>query len=190
MSLLVRTWNLFHGNATPPERRGFLEEMVRLVASDGPDVVCLQEVPVWALRGLEGWSGMTAFGAVAARPRAWSAELGRLVTELDHGLLRSALTGQANAILLSRSLHARDERALVVSRGGERRVCQAVRIAGEAKATGRVCLWVAIHQQGSDLSSGKRGRQINGGGGLSHSAFLVGNGDYVSHGFRLEEAPC
>jgi len=130
VSLLVRTWNLFHGNATPPERRGFLEEMVRLVASDGPDVVCLQEVPVWALRRLEGWSGMTAFGAVAARPRAWSAELGRLVTELDHGLLRSALTGQANAILLSRSLHARDERALVVSRGGERRVCQAVRVAG------------------------------------------------------------
>ena len=130
MSLLVRTWNLFHGNATPPERRGFLEEMVRLVASDGPDVVCLQEVPVWALRRLEGWSGMTAFGAVAARPRAWSAELGRLVTELDHGLLRSALTGQANAILATRSLRASDERTHVMSRGGERRVCHAVRLAG------------------------------------------------------------
>jgi len=44
--LLVRTWNLFHGNAVPPERRAFLEEMVRLAAADGPDVLALQEVPV------------------------------------------------------------------------------------------------------------------------------------------------
>jgi endonuclease/exonuclease/phosphatase family metal-dependent hydrolase len=127
--LLVRTWNLFHGNAVPPERRGFLEEMVRLITADDPDVVCLQEVPVWALRHLEDWSGMAAFGAVAARPRLWSAKLGRLITEVDHGVFRSALTGQANAILLARALRARDERTLVVSRGGERRVCQAVRIA-------------------------------------------------------------
>jgi endonuclease/exonuclease/phosphatase family metal-dependent hydrolase len=128
--LLVRTWNLFHGNAVPPERRGFLEEMVRLVTEDGPDVVCLQEVPVWGLQHLEQWSGMAAFGAVAARPRLRSAELGRLITEVDHGLFRSALTGQANAILVAHDVRARDERTLVVSRGGERRVCQAVRIAG------------------------------------------------------------
>jgi endonuclease/exonuclease/phosphatase family metal-dependent hydrolase len=128
--LLVRTWNLFHGNAVPPERGGFLEEMIRLVTADGPDVVCLQEVPVWALRRLEHWSGMTALGAVAARPRLWSAELGRLITELDHGLFRSALTGQANGILLTRSLRVRQERTLAVSRSGERRVCQAVRVDG------------------------------------------------------------
>jgi endonuclease/exonuclease/phosphatase family metal-dependent hydrolase len=128
--LLVRTWNLFHGNAVPPERRGFLDEMVHLVTADGPDVVSLQEVPVWALRHLEEWSGMTAVGAVAAQPRLRSAELGRLVTELHHGLFRSALTGQANAILLARPLHVRDERSLVVSRGGERRVCLAVRVDG------------------------------------------------------------
>src|SRR5438552_3759744 len=127
--LRVRTWNVFHGNALPPERRGFLEEMVRLVTADGPDVVCLQEVPVWALRHLEEWSGMAALGAVAARPRLWSAELGRLLTEAHHGLLRSALTGQANAILLSRALRVGQERTLAVSRGGERRVCQAVRVA-------------------------------------------------------------
>jgi endonuclease/exonuclease/phosphatase family metal-dependent hydrolase len=128
--LLVRTWNLFHGNAVPPERRGFLEEMVRLVTADRPDVVCLQEVPVWALRHLEDWSGMAALGAVAARPRLRSAELGRLITEMHHSFLRSALTGQANAILLTRALRVREERTLAVSRGGERRVCQAVRVAG------------------------------------------------------------
>jgi endonuclease/exonuclease/phosphatase family metal-dependent hydrolase len=127
--LLVRTWNLFHGNAVPPERRGFLEEMVRLVTADGPDVVCLQEVPVWALRHLEDWSRMAALGALAARPRLWSAELGRLITEVDHGLFRSALTGQANAILLTRALRVLQERTLAVSRSGERRVCQAVRVA-------------------------------------------------------------
>src|SRR5205809_6658900 len=114
--LLVRTWNLFHGNAVPPERGGFLEEMIRIVTADGPDVVCLQEVPVWALRRLEDWSGMAALGAVAARPRLWSAELGRLITKIDHGLLRSALTGQANAILLTRALRVRQGRRLAVSR--------------------------------------------------------------------------
>lgn len=145
MPLLVRTWNLFHGNAVPPERRGFLEEMVRLVTADGPDVVCLQEVPAWALARLEGWSGMAAFGAVAARPRVWSAELGRVVTKIDQGLLRSALTGQANAILLTRGLHARDERRLVLSRRGERRVCQAVRVAG-------VGLVGNFHVTGGDLA--------------------------------------
>jgi endonuclease/exonuclease/phosphatase family metal-dependent hydrolase len=129
VQLLVRTWNVFHGNAVPPERRGFLEEMVRLVTADGPDIVCLQEVPVWALRHLEDWSGMAALGAVAARPRLWSAELGRLITEVDHGRLRSAVTGQANAILLTRALRVRQERTLTVSRGGERRICQAVRVA-------------------------------------------------------------
>jgi endonuclease/exonuclease/phosphatase family metal-dependent hydrolase len=127
--LLVRTWNVFHGNAVPPERRGYLEEMIRLVTADEPDVVCLQEVPVWALRHLEDWSGMAALGAVAARPRLWSAELGRWITEMHHSLLRSALTGQANAILLARALRVREERKLTVSRGGERRVCQAVRVA-------------------------------------------------------------
>lgn len=100
MPLLVRTWNVFHGNANPPERRGFLEEMVRLASADEPDVLCLQELPVWALRWLEEWSGMRSFGAVAARPLLRSAEIGRLITELHHGLFRSAVAGQANAILM------------------------------------------------------------------------------------------
>jgi endonuclease/exonuclease/phosphatase family metal-dependent hydrolase len=136
VSLLVRTWNLFHGNAVPPERRAFLDEMVRLVTADGPDVVSLQELPVWALRHLEAWSGMRAVGAVAARPRLRSAELGRLVTELDHGLLRSALTGQANAILLAPALRMIEERSQVVSRGGERRICLAARVDGVGLVAG------------------------------------------------------
>lgn len=129
MAILVRTWNLFHGNAMPPERRGYLRAMVELVSADEPGIACLQEVPLWALRHLEAWSGMRSFGAVAARPRA-GAELGRWLTELHHGLLRSAVTGQANAILVARQLDAREEGMLVISESGERRVCQAVWVGG------------------------------------------------------------
>jgi len=129
--LLVRTWNLFHGNAVPPGRRAFLGQMARLVTEDGPDVVCLQEVPVWALARLGEWSGMAAVGSVAARPRLGSARLGGAITSLHPGLLRSALTGQANAILVARRLRVGEQRTFVVSRRGEgeRRVCHAVRLA-------------------------------------------------------------
>jgi endonuclease/exonuclease/phosphatase family metal-dependent hydrolase len=96
--VLVRSWNLFHGNSVPPQREGFLDEMLRLAAADDPDVLCLQEVPAWAL-------GRFAAGDVAARPAIGPlpipAELGRRLTEPNHGLLRSAFSGQGNAIQVS-----------------------------------------------------------------------------------------
>jgi endonuclease/exonuclease/phosphatase family metal-dependent hydrolase len=95
--MLVRTWNLYHGNASPPERRAFLRNMVELVTGDGPDIVCLQELPVWALPYLERWSGMHATTAVARKPLLRFGA--RAVTDLHHGLLRSAVTGEADAIL-------------------------------------------------------------------------------------------
>jgi endonuclease/exonuclease/phosphatase family metal-dependent hydrolase len=153
VALLVRTWNVFHGNAVPPVRRSFLERMVRLVTADDPDVVCLQELPVWSLARLETWSGMAAAGAVAARPRLgpvpWPAQAGRIVTELDHGLLRSAFTGQANAVLVARRHRILEAETIVLNTprfrraqarwlgldlvtrlawAKERRVCQAVRV--------------------------------------------------------------
>ena len=144
MPVLVRTWNVFHGNAVPPERRAYLEEMVRLATADRPDVLCLQEVPLWALGRLAAWTGMEAFGAVAARPRLRSARLGKVLTDIHHGLLRSALTGQANAILVGPPLRVSEERRSLLSQPGEgeRRVCQAVRVegvgvVGNFHATGR-----------------------------------------------------
>jgi endonuclease/exonuclease/phosphatase family metal-dependent hydrolase len=159
-AVLVRTWNVFHGNAKPPECRAFLEEMVRLASADEPDVLCLQEVPVWALAELGSWSGMAAFGAVAARPSLGpfpsTAGIGRALTELDHGLLRSAFTGQANAVLVSPRLRGAAEPALVLNSRSfrraqarwlgldlvarlawarERRVCQAVRVTDAEGAT-------------------------------------------------------
>jgi endonuclease/exonuclease/phosphatase family metal-dependent hydrolase len=151
--VLVRTWNLFHGNTKPPQRPAFLEEMVRLAVSDEPDVVCLQEVPPWALPSLGDWSGYGAVGDVAAPPTIGplpsTAQIGRVLTDLHHGLLRSAFSGQANAILVSPRLRVHEHRVLVLNPrrfraaqartlglrvttrlawGKERRVCQVLRL--------------------------------------------------------------
>jgi endonuclease/exonuclease/phosphatase family metal-dependent hydrolase len=147
--LLVRTWNLFHGNASPPERRGFLETMVKLASSDRPGVLCLQELPVWSFGELARWSGMTAVADVAQRPRfvvvPVPAELGRAVTATNHGLFRSAFTGQGNAILVDAGLRVLERRVLPLNLWSfrrrldvgaldrlawarERRVCQVLRV--------------------------------------------------------------
>jgi endonuclease/exonuclease/phosphatase family metal-dependent hydrolase len=147
--VLVRTWNAFHGNSVPPGRKSFLQEGVRMVTEDRPDVVCLQELPVWALARLEAWSGMGGVGAVARRPSLGplplTAELGRRLTELNPGLLRSAFSGQANAILTRQRVleshvlalnplefrHRHRDALTLVERlawARERRVCQAVRL--------------------------------------------------------------
>ena len=124
MGLLVRTWNLFHGNADPPERHAYLDEMIRLIVEGDPDVVCLQEVPLWALTELEGWSGLRSFPAPAAPARLGPAPLlpavGRALTALHHGMLRSAFTGQANAVIAARALRPLDERRLVLNDRGFR----------------------------------------------------------------------
>src|SRR5437660_1188354 len=87
--------------------------MVELVADGDPDVVCLQEIPVWAAGHLGDWSGMDVAWAVGARPLLWSAELGRRVTDLNHGLLRSAFTGEGIAILTKPGLGGEIRRAQV-----------------------------------------------------------------------------
>jgi len=142
VSLLVRTWNVFHGNTHPPERQGHLEAMVQLATADRPDVLCLQEVPVWALQRLEAWSGMRSFGAVAARPLLGSAELGRVITELHHGIFRSAVAGQANAILVRPELEPRDSSSIVLNPPGFRR-----RIGRELGLDARLRLAWAKHRR-------------------------------------------
>lgn len=123
--MVVRTWNLFHGNSVPPGRAAHCREMIELAAADRPDVLVLQEVPVWALAHLGEWSGMQALGEIAQPPRMGpfpgSAQLGRVLTELNHGLLRSALTGQANAILLRDDTRVLDRRRLVLNTRSFRR---------------------------------------------------------------------
>jgi endonuclease/exonuclease/phosphatase family metal-dependent hydrolase len=128
VATLVRSWNVFHGNTLPPTRRSYLEAMVRLATEDGPDVVCLQEVPVWALPRLERWSGMQAFVGVARRPLV---PFGGWITRLHNGLFRSWLAGQANVILAApRCEVSRHVERQVSEPGRERRICHAIRIEG------------------------------------------------------------
>lgn len=100
MRLLVRTWNVAHGRTFPSSGRDRLEEMVRRVTSDDPDVVCLQEVPLWAFEQLGSWSAMNVVAAAARRAPA--GPLGRLATARTPRVFRSGLTGQGNVILVSK----------------------------------------------------------------------------------------
>jgi endonuclease/exonuclease/phosphatase family metal-dependent hydrolase len=130
MSLLVRSWNIHHGMTLPHARRNYLEQAVRLISSNRPDVVCLQEVPLWSRRRLESWSSMSLIWN--STRRVWfPPRLGGWVTRLNQGFFRSAVSGQANAILLGRHLQPLERRWTVISRGRrERRICQAVRLQG------------------------------------------------------------
>lgn len=128
--MLIRSWNLFHGNTFPPGRRSRLEQMVRLATDDGPDALCLQEVPLWALSWLPRWSGMTVQHVVTRRALlgVW---LGGAITRLHNGLFRSSLAGQANAILLAPGLEPREHRWLRIDEHRrEPRLCHAVRLDG------------------------------------------------------------
>jgi endonuclease/exonuclease/phosphatase family metal-dependent hydrolase len=158
--MLVRSWNLFHGNTVPPQRSAFLDEMLRIATADHPDVFCAQEVPAWAL-------GRFTAGEVAARPTFGpvpiTAALGRRLTERNHGLLRSAFSGQGNAMLVGASLRVlarsvltlnprrfRNAQARALGLGTiarlawakERRVVQALRLADEG---GRTFLVANLH---------------------------------------------
>jgi endonuclease/exonuclease/phosphatase family metal-dependent hydrolase len=136
VGLVIRTWNLYHGRTHPKTGQTYLDQMVRLASLDAPDVVALQEVPLWALGRLERWSGMRAVWAVAV-PNVLG-PVARFITDLDPARMKFALAGQANAILLNRRFEVGEERTLVLNpdvkrlewvRGGrQRRVCQAVEI--------------------------------------------------------------
>src|SRR5206468_12886870 len=106
----------------------FLAEASELAATGGPDVGCLQEIPAWGLGRLGEWSGMTALPALAARPMLGPlpipARLGRRLTRLNHGLFRSAFSGQGNAILVAPSLRVTlHEQVVLNPRGFRRQQC-------------------------------------------------------------------
>ena len=149
--MLVRSWNLFHGNTVPPGRRAHLDAMVELASADEPGVLCLQEVPAWAL------SRFTA-GDVAERPSLGPLPIppaaGRALTDLNTGLFRSLFAGQGNAIQLGTGLRVLEHRVLALNShrfrraetrkleldlvarlawAKERRIVQAVRVAGAGR---------------------------------------------------------
>jgi len=146
--VLIRSWNLFHGRTVPSGRKRHFERMVKLVCESGPAIVALQELAAGTVPRLEAWSGYAAFGDVAA-PARLPRNLGILLTDLDPNRLRSAVEGQANAILVARSLEVTDHRSIVLNPRAfrkrvaedlglgvvarlawarERRICQALRV--------------------------------------------------------------
>jgi endonuclease/exonuclease/phosphatase family metal-dependent hydrolase len=153
LRLLVRTWNLYHGRTYPASRRLHLEQMVRLVTADAPDVVALQEVPLWAVRRLESWSAMRA--AWAMTMPALLGPLARRVTDLDPQRFRSSFTGQANALLVNPHFEVGRHRRLVLNpglsrrdwllHGGQRRVCQAL----DVEARGEPVVLANLHASNS-----------------------------------------
>jgi len=100
--------------------------MIELVCDDQPDVVCLQELPVWGIPRLAEWSSMHVRAVVARSPRV-PGGIGASVTRWNLGFFRSAFVGQANAILVASSLEAEDRgQARISDPGRERRVVHAV----------------------------------------------------------------
>ena len=151
MRLLVRSWNLYHGRTDPVSRGLYLARMVRLVTADAPDIVALQEVPLWALGWLERWSGMAVSWAVTV-PSLLVAPAARRLTELDPVRFRSMVTGQANALLTNPHFELGPQRLLLmnpgvsrwawfVRRGHQQRYCQAVPVT----AHGRGLLVANLH---------------------------------------------
>jgi endonuclease/exonuclease/phosphatase family metal-dependent hydrolase len=132
--VLIRSWNVYHGRSHPAGRRGYVEEAVRLASADRPDVLCLQELPLWSTPLLGRWSGMHAFPA-RTRRAPLGARAGRALTAIHHGVVRSAFSGQANAILVLSDREAESLGSVTISgRRHHPRVCQAVRVDGRIVA--------------------------------------------------------
>ena len=134
--MVIRSWNLFHGRTLPQRREREFERMVRLVCQGGPAFVVLQELAAATLSRLETWSGYAAFGAVASRPRL-PRELGMRVTDLAPNTIRSAVEGQANAILVERGVRVVEHRTLVLNpRSTRKRLAEELSLGAHAR-----CSW-------------------------------------------------
>src|SRR5436190_1945388 len=143
-SLLVRTWNIAHGRDVPPgpgyghARRKLLDEMCAVMVEDQPDVVLLQEVPVWAGSLLHEKTGMGvtlahAYGAHVPfvhvpLPLAAGAALGKALPDF----VRTQFEGQGQALLYSPGLLLVSARRVQLNERrrlrGEPRIAQLVRL--------------------------------------------------------------
>ena len=86
---------------------------MRLVTGDAPDIMALQEVPLWAVRRLDDWSGMQASWAMTMP--ALLGPLARHVTNADPVRFRSSVTGQANVLLVNPHFETGRHRRIVLN---------------------------------------------------------------------------
>ena len=87
-----------------------ISEMVRLVTADA-DVVALQEVPLWAVKRLDDWSGMSASWAMTMPTLL--GPLARHLAAADPVRFRSSLTGGERAARRPRFELGRHRRAVL-----------------------------------------------------------------------------
>ena len=135
---------MYHGRTHPVTRQTHLQRMIELVTADKPDLVALQEVPLWSLGKLDDWTGMAVRWAVTV-PAILLAPLAKLVTDIDARRVRSFLTGQANVLLAGPHVELGEQRLLLLNpevskwdwlfrRGPQQRFVQAVDVTAYGQA--------------------------------------------------------
>jgi endonuclease/exonuclease/phosphatase family metal-dependent hydrolase len=145
VSLQIRTWNIAHGRDVPPDRghrhlrRKLLDQMAALIVEQSPDIILLQEVPVWAGSLLREATGM----GVTLAP-AYGAHLPDLV--------RTQIEGQANAVLYGPDLLLVSARRVQLNAHhrlrGEPRIAQLVRL--RHRSAGRELALANVHADWGD----------------------------------------
>ena len=119
--MLIRTWNLNLGNTVPKGRKPRVQEMVELITAETPDIVCLQEVPTWAIRQLGRLSGgmqvATAVGKKEPKLGAIpiSAGLGKTLAAPNAGKRSKKYAGKANAILFPKQATVRSHKTITLN---------------------------------------------------------------------------
>ena len=164
--LLIRSWNIAHGRDVRPGAgyghayRKLLAEMADLMIEDGPDIVMLQEVPVWAGPALREHTGMGltlahTYGAHVPfmhipLPLAAGEWLGRAMPHV----VRSQFEGQAQAVLYGDDLVLVSARRVPLNRRtplrGEPRVAQLVRL--RHRVSGRELAVANVHTDHAGVS--------------------------------------
>lgn len=122
-TVLVLSWNLFHGRSLPPTKASLYDEFAAKLGRWSWDVALLQEVPPWWPQRLAGELGVEQRSALTSRNSLPA--LRQALAERRPELLKSN-GGGCNAILSRSPIAEHSTRRL--RRWPERRVAQLVRL--------------------------------------------------------------
>jgi len=122
-TVLVLSWNLFHGRSLPPTKSSLFDEFAAKLGEWSWDVALLQEVPPWWPQRLAGELGAEQRSALTSRNSLPA--LRRMLAERHPELLKSN-GGGCNAILSRTPIV--EHSTLRLRRWPERRVAQLARL--------------------------------------------------------------
>jgi endonuclease/exonuclease/phosphatase family metal-dependent hydrolase len=149
--VLVLSWNLYHGRATPPAGRDLYEEFAQRLGEWAWDVALLQECPPWWPAALGAGCGAQAFRALTSRNQLLP--LRRFIAQRRPDIIKSG-GGGSNAILV-RGAVAGDHRFAVLRTHPERRVVHGVRLGDGWIANLHAQVW-SEEQAQADAASAAR----------------------------------